>query len=444
MKKKIANWGNYPVVISEEQSFTLEEEARASLEGMDSVIGRGNGRCYGDASLGDTTFGTLKFDKVLSFDRGQGIFTCESGITLDQILKIIVPSGWFLPVTPGTKFITVGGAVASDVHGKNHHVDGAFSNHVVSMDILVASGKVLTCSGSLLPDLFEATCGGMGLTGLILRVSFRLKKIESSYIRQKQIKATNLDHVLSLFEQYRHYTYSVAWIDCLKKGNHFGRSILILGEHATRSELSPSQTRDPLKLPRQTQFVFPFTMPSFVLNPITVKAFNFLVYNKNFMPEMDSVVSYEPFFYPLDSFLHWNRAYGKAGFVQYQFVLPFESKTALIEIMTKISDQGMGSFLTVLKTFGPQQSIISFPMEGYTLAMDFPVRRGLFAFLDQLDRIVLEHGGRIYLSKDARMSPEVFWNSYRDADRFMEIVRRYNPEYKFRSMQSDRLLLTKI
>jgi decaprenylphospho-beta-D-ribofuranose 2-oxidase len=443
MKKKIANWGNYPVIVSEELSFTLDEEVQASLKEVSSVIGRGNGRCYGDASLSDITYSTLKYDKVLGFDREQGIFTCQSGVTLDQILQIIVPAGWFLPVTPGTKFITVGGAVASDIHGKNHHVDGSFSNHIVSMDILVADGTTLTCSPAVLPDLFEATCGGMGLTGLILRISFKLKKIESSYIRQKQIKASNLDHVISLFEQYRHYTYSVAWIDCLKKGLHFGRSILMLGEHAVAGELSPARRSNPLALPKQRQVSLPVMLPSFMLNNVTVRAFNLLFYQKNYKQEIDSIVSYDPFFYPLDSVLHWNRAYGRNGFIQYQFVLPFESKKGLAEILTRITDHGLGSFLSVLKVFGPQQSIISFPMAGYTLALDFPVRRGLFAFLDQLDKMVLDYGGRIYLSKDARMSPEIFWNCYRDADRFMEIIRKYNPHFTFRSAQSDRLLLTK-
>lgn len=430
-------------MICDEKTFSQDEQIRAEVLQSGSTIARGNGRCYGDASLADTVFSTLKFDKVLAFDTGTGLFTCEAGITLDQILDIVVPKGWFLPVSPGTKFITVGGAVASDVHGKNHHVDGSFSNHVASIDILVADGRVISCSPSVHPDLFEATCGGMGLTGLILRLSFRLKKIETSYIRQKQIRAANLDEVIQLFGQYKHYTYSVAWIDCLIKGKDFGRSILLLGEHALPEELSAKRKSNPLALPRKMQIAFPINLPSFVLNPFTVRTFNFLYYRKNYRKEMDSIVSYEPFFYPLDAILHWNRCYGKNGFVQYQFVLPMESKKGLVEILTRISDKGLGSFLTVLKTFGHQKSIISFPMEGYTLALDFPVRKGLFEFLDELDRIVLNYGGRVYLSKDARMSPEVFWNSYKDADRFMETVRKYNPEFKFRSVLSDRLLLTR-
>ncbi|HYC28791.1 MAG TPA: FAD-binding oxidoreductase, partial [Chitinophagaceae bacterium] len=386
---------------------------------------------------------TLKYDKILSFDTVNGIIECQSGITLDQVLEVIVPKGWFLPVTPGTKFITVGGAVASDVHGKNHHVDGCFSHHVLEMDVVVGNGEMITCSPSRYTDLFEATCGGMGLTGVITRVKFDLKRIETSYIRQKQVKAKNLDEILRLFDEYKHYTYSVAWIDCLKKGKGFGRSILILGEHATIDELNEKQKQDPLKLPKKKQITFPFNLPWWILNTFTVKAFNFLYYNKKTRREINNVVSYEPFFYPLDAILHWNRGYGKKGFVQYQFVLPLEAKDGLVEIMNRISNAGMGSFLAVLKVFGKQDSLISFPKEGYTLALDFPVRKGLMEFLDELDEVVLKHGGRLYMSKDARMKPEVLEAGYPTLQQFKNIVNKYNPNQKLRSVQSDRLMLTK-
>lgn len=442
MKEKIANWGNYPVVESDVRSFSFAEQLNEVLLNNDEVIARGNGRCYGDASLAKNTISTLKYDKILSFDIEKGIFECQSGLTLDKILEVIVPKGWFLPVTPGTKFITVGGAVASDVHGKNHHVDGSFSAHVIDMDILLGDGNVLTCSSAVNSDLFRATCGGMGLTGIITRVKFGLKKIETSYIKQKQIKARNLEEVIQLFEDYKHYTYSVAWIDCLKKGKSFGRSILILGEHAKLEELPAKKKKDPLTLPNKKQINFPFTLPSFVLNQFSVKTFNFLFYGKNFKREINNVVSYEPFFYPLDAVLHWNRMYGKPGFVQYQFVLPLESKQGLVEILKRISDRNMGSFLTVLKVFGEQDDLISFPKKGYTLALDFPVRKGLFEFLDELDEIVLNYGGRIYLSKDARMKPEIFWRSYPNVKTFMEIVKKYNPNNKINSLQALRLNLT--
>jgi len=442
MKQKIANWGNYPVVDSEVRSFSFNDQLEKLVQQTDHLIPRGNGRCYGDASLADKTISTLRYNKILSFDTTNGIFECQSGLTLDKILTVIVPKGWFLPVTPGTKFITVGGAVGSDVHGKNHHGEGSFSNHILEMDVMVADGSVITCSSDHHRDLYDATCGGMGLTGMITRVKFTLKKIESSFVKQKQVKAKNLDELVKLFEEYKDYTYSMAWIDCLTRGESFGRGILIVGEHAQVQDLNDNQRKDPLRLPRKAAITFPFNLPSWALNTFTVKAFNFLYYGKNFKREINNVVSYEPFFYPLDSILHWNRGYGKKGFVQYQFVLPLSAKQGLIEILKRISDKGLGSFLAVLKVFGRQDSMISFPDEGYTLALDFPVRKGLFTFLDELDEIVLQYGGRLYMSKDARMKPEVLFRGYPRLEEFKSIIRKYNPSYKFSSIQSERLLLT--
>lgn len=442
MEKRLANWGNYPAISCDESTFSQEEQVQDFISTHSSVIARGNGRCYGDASLAQHSVSTLKYDKVLAFDTTNGIFECQSGITLDQILDIIVPQGWFLPVTPGTKFITVGGAVASDVHGKNHHVDGSFSGHIINMDIITGNKDTITCSANDHSDLFWATCGGMGLTGIITRVKFSLKKISTAYIRQKQIKARNLEDLIRLFEEYKDYTYSMAWIDCLQKGDAFGRGILIVGEHATPEELNEQQRKAPLQLAAKRKLSVPFNLPSFALNTLTVKAFNWLYYLKNTKREINNVIPYEPFFYPLDAILHWNRGYGKAGFVQYQFVLPLEKKEGLVAILQKISDAGLGSFLAVLKVFGKQDSLISFPMEGYTLALDFPVRKGLFEFLDKLDEIVLQYGGRLYLSKDARMKQEVFWKSYPNAQKFADIIKTYNGAKLFRSVQSDRLLLT--
>jgi FAD/FMN-containing dehydrogenase len=440
--KRIANWGNYPVIEADERYFTFTDQLRNKVQSPGTFIARGNGRCYGDASLASQTICTIKYNNVLSFDRSAGVFECESGITLDQVLEIIVPAGWFLPVTPGTKFITVGGAVASDVHGKNHHVEGSFSNHIIEMDIMAADGKIITVSPTHHAQLFEATCGGMGLTGVITRVAFHLKKIETSYIRQKQIKAGNLQELIHLFEKYQHYTYSMAWIDCLQKGDAFGRGILIVGEHATVNELTPDRQLNPLKLPAKTRITFPFNLPPWVLNTFTVKVFNALYYAKNLKKEQNSIVPYEPFFYPLDAILHWNRGYGKPGFVQYQFVLPLHAKEGLIDILQRISEKGLGSFLAVLKVFGKQESMISFPVEGYTLALDFPVREGLFEFLDELDQVVLAHGGRLYLSKDARMKPAVLQSGYPRLQEFKAVLEQYNPQRKFRSLQSDRLQLS--
>jgi decaprenylphospho-beta-D-ribofuranose 2-oxidase len=437
MKKSIANWNNYPVVEASEVSFDFERDLDIKLP--HSSIPHGNGRCYSDGSLYTEVVSTLRFDKVLAFDEHAGVVTCQSGVLLSDLLQIIVARGWFLPVTPGTKFITVGGAVASDVHGKNHHVDGSFSNHVTSMTVLTGTGETITCNKSVNSDLFRATCGGMGLTGVILQVSFRLKRIQTACIRQKQIKAVNLDEVMELFDRHAASTYTVAWIDCLKNGKQFGRSILMLGEHANTDEV---QQEPKLQPKEKALLTVPFYFPSFVLNEYSVKTFNALYYVKNYKREIDNVVHYDGFFYPLDSIMAWNRIYGKKGFVQYQFVLPLEaSKDGLKNILQRIDKVGMGSFLAVLKLFGEQDGLISFPMRGYTLALDFPVRKGLFEFLDELDEVVVDYGGRIYLSKDARMKKEIFWKTYPQASEFQAILRRYDPENRFTSHLSQRLML---
>ncbi|MBT1702586.1 FAD-binding oxidoreductase [Chryseosolibacter indicus] len=439
MKKLVTNWNNYPVVEADEITFEYGGELTYKLNGH-PTIAHGNGRCYGDASLSESVISTLRFNKILSFDLNEGVVICQSGVLLSELLQIIVPHGWFLPVTPGTKFITIGGAVASDIHGKNHHVDGSFSRHMQWMNVLTGTGQTLTASRHENEDLFWATCGGMGLTGVILEVCFQLKKINTSYIRQKQIKAENLDEVMVLFAEHSDYTYSVAWIDCLKSGDQFGRSILMLGEHATAEELGTKKEK--LSPKEKAILSVPFHFPSFVLNELSVKAFNAMYYAKNYRKIMDSIVHYDGFFYPLDSIMNWNRIYGRKGFVQYQFVLPLkESKEGLKNIIKRISKMGMGSFLAVLKLFGEQDDLISFPMEGYTLALDFPMRPGLAEFLDDLDEVVADYGGRIYLSKDARMKKEVFWDTYANAPQFKEILKKYDPDNRFVSELSKRLKL---
>ncbi|WP_017732432.1 FAD-binding oxidoreductase [Nafulsella turpanensis] len=441
MKKKITNWSNYPVVEANLLPFRYEDELRQLLNSQqEPLITRGNGRCYGDAALGPNILSSLPFNHILSFNEQQGIIHCEAGVMLDELLELIVPKGWFLPVTPGTSFITVGGAVASDVHGKNHHKDGSFSNHIVELELMNGVGEKVRCSREEKADLFAATCGGMGLTGVITKVKFRLKKVESSFINQRSVKAKNIDEIFGLFEQNEGYTYSVAWIDCLQKGKDLGRSVLMLGEHAKREELPNRQQMHPLKVPASKKVSIPFNFPSFTLNPLSVQAFNFAYYNKMLGNEKKDIVSYDPFFYPLDSVLHWNRMYGKKGFVQYQFVLPLEqSRQGLIEILEKINSRKMGSFLAVLKLFGEQESLISFPMRGYTLALDFPIVNGLFEFLDELDDVVMKYGGRIYLTKDARMKPEAFWKGYPNAQKWVDILKKYNPDQKFNSLLAQRL-----
>lgn len=440
MKAKIANWGNYPWIDAEITAPGNEEAMFHVLEKHQKLIPRGLGRCYGDSALQHTILSTLKFNHFLAFDEQNGILHCQAGVSFDEILKIFVPKGWFLPVTPGTKFVTCGGALASDVHGKNHHKEGTFSDHVLFFHLILPNGQKLRCSREENLNLFQLTCGGMGLTGIITDVCFKLKKIETAYIRQENIKAANLDEVIRLFEESAHWTYSMAWIDCLSKGENFGRSIMMRGENAKLDELSEKQKKQPLKVHNDGKLNVPFYFPSFVLNSFSVKAFNFLYYHKQRPKEIKNIVHYDSFYYPLDAIHHWNRIYGKKGFTQYQFVIPREKgREGLIELIGHIGKKNMGSFLTVLKLFGKQdENYIRFPMEGWTLAMDFKIHPSLWKFLDEMDEIVLKYGGRVYLTKDVRMKPEFLRQTYSQAASFIEQVRALNP-HVISSLQSERL-----
>ena len=406
--KKVTNWGNYPVVEREIRSEASIERIKDFVINNPEVITRGNGRCYGDASLGDVIFSTEKLNKFISFDPENGIMECESGVLLSEILDIIVPRGFFLYVTPGTKFITIGGAIASDVHGKNHHTEGCFSECLLDFSVMNENGDVILCSREENSALFWATMGGMGLTGIILSARFKLKKIETSYMRQESIKAENLDDIFRLFEESAKWTYTVAWIDCLRKGRSRGRSILLRGEHASVTELPQSLSKKTIQVKNKQLLSMPFFFPGFALNTLSVQLFNMLYYFKQLRKTVKSFVSYESFFYPLDIIGYWNRIYGKKGFIQYQMVIPKEKgKEGMEKILETISSSGQGSFLAVLKLFGKNNPLTynSFPFEGYTLALDFKVTRQLKPLIDKLDDIVEEYGGRIYLSKDS-MSKE--------------------------------------
>ncbi|MAT40343.1 MAG: FAD-linked oxidase [Ectothiorhodospiraceae bacterium] len=438
---KVANWGNYPVVDAEVRNFRNVDELREILENGSSLIARGLGRCYGDSSLNETIISTSKWKRILDFDRQTGKVKCEAGVSLDDILKVFVPRGWFPAVTPGTKFVTIGGAIASDVHGKSHHVTGSFSNYVDDITIMLSDGRILTCSKELNADLFWSTCGGMGLTGVILEATISLIPIETSYIIQEVVKTKNIGEIMTLFEESEAWTYSMAWIDCLATGESLGRSVMMRGEHAKHEDLLSDRSRkQPLTLHKESSLNVPFNFPSFTLNGLSMKAFNTLYYAKAPAQYKKSIVHYDPFFYPLDAVHNWNRIYGKRGFVQYQFVLPKEnSREGLPAILRKISEHGKGSFLAVLKLFGPQETVISFPMEGYALALDFPITKNLFPFLDSLDEMVQYYGGRIYLTKDARMSAETFRNGYPHLGMFEKSRTKFDREQKFESLQSKRL-----
>ena len=402
--QKVSNWGNFPIVEKEMKSEDSLQKIKDFVRNNNEIIARGNGRCYGDASLSENIFSTKRLNKLISFDRLNGIFECESGVLLSEVLEVIVPQGYFLYVTPGTKFISVGGAIASDIHGKNHHAEGCFSEYVQEFSLLNEKSEVLICSKTENSEKFWATIGGMGLTGIILSAKFKLKNIETAYIRQESIKAENLDEIFKLFEESETWTYNVAWIDCLQKGKNLGRSIMMRGEHAFQHQIPGKIKENPLRLKQKPKPTIPFYFPDFVLNNITVKLFNLLYFNKQRQKQVNEFVDYETFFYPLDVINDWNKIYGKSGFIQYQMVIPKEKgKEGMKKILETISTSGNGSFLAVLKLFGKNnpEAYNSFPFEGYTLALDFKVNKKLNNLVEKLDQIVEEYGGRIYLTKDS-------------------------------------------
>lgn len=428
MKQKITNWGNFPVVEKEMKSEDSLQKIKDFVLSHKEVIARGNGRCYGDASLGENIFSTKRLNKFIGFDKIEGVLECEAGVLLSDILEISVPQGYFLNVTPGTKFVSVGGAIASDVHGKNHHSEGCFSEYVLEFKLMKENAEVITCSREENTEDFWATVGGMGLIGIILSAKIKLKNIETAYIRQESIKADNLDEIFQLFEESEGWLYNVAWIDCLQKGENIGRSILMRGYHALREELPPKLHKNPLKNPRKIMPTIPFYFPSWVLNSFTIKIFNWLYYNKQTKKSVEGFVHYEPFFYPLDVINEWNKIYGKKGFIQYQMVIPKEKgKEGMRKILETIADSGNGSFLAVLKLFGKNnpKAYNSFPMEGYTLALDFKVNDKLKYLVEELDKIVEEFGGRIYLTKDSMSNPKLT-NYLRNVDspKFVSLQRK--------------------
>jgi FAD/FMN-containing dehydrogenase len=408
-----------------------------------SVLARGLGRSYGDASLNDQGATVLleRLDRMLAFDPASGLLRCEAGVSFHDIVATFLPRGWFVPVTPGTRFVTLGGAVACDVHGKNHHCDGSLGRHLRSLDLVLASGQIVRCSPHEQPDLFYATLGGMGLTGLVVEVEMQLMPVRTNIIRRRIVPARDLDHLLEQMDVYdRQYRYSVAWIDCLAQGGRPGRGILILGDHALPDDLPPVARHHPLAFSPGRARAVPCEAPDFLLNNLTVKAFNELYYQLNRRRAGESLASLREFFWPLDSLLHWNRLYGRRGFLQYQMVVPPQGgPQALAAVLELCARRGWGSFLAVLKRFGPGLGWLSFPMPGYTLTMDFPVRPGLFELLSEIDRLVLEAGGRVYLGKDARLAPEHFRAMYPDLPRWLEVKRRVDPGSRFSSLLSRRL-----
>jgi decaprenylphospho-beta-D-ribofuranose 2-oxidase len=441
LRTSLSGWGRYPV-----QSCELERPERyADLRPNAAyLIARGQGRSYGDAALNENgrVLLTERVNRLLELDVVQGILRAEAGVTLAEILDVIVPQGWFLPVTPGTKFVSLGGCVAADVHGKNHHHDGSFGDQVLALEMILADGSRRTCSPSENAELFWATVGGMGLTVIIGEVAIKLIPIHSAYMRVRHHAADNLEQLFGLMrdaaiDDY----YTVAWIDSMATGKNLGRGVAMCGHHATKDEL-PADCALPLATKRERGRAIPFDFPAFALNRLSIAAFNALYYRHEGDRREPFLSRLDPYFYPLDAIADWNRMYGKRGFVQYQCVIPdVAAYEGIRQLLQQLSDSRRPSFLAVLKRLGAQgRGLLSFPMAGYTLALDLPIRdEGLFTLLNKLDQIVLQHGGRVYLAKDARLSAESFLAMYPRYAEWLKIKNEIDPENRFSSSLSRRL-----
>lgn len=425
----ISGWGNYPVL----QSQVYRPESLARLQDVvrraTHILPFGSRLSYGDAPLASVTIDMRMFDKILAFDKTNGIVTVEAGVTFGDLLDFLVLQGWFIPVVPGTKHLTVGGAVASNVHGKNHHRVGSFGNFVRSLDIVTANGTLVSCSLRKNKDLFTATVGGMGLTCVICAVTLRLKKISSVYMDVMTEKCSDLVTVFRALEKLdATHEYTVCWIDGYSRR---GRGVVIAGNHL--------EGNNGLFVRKKSQFCVPFTVSSVVTHPVSVNLFTFLYYT--FSRTGRRVGHYDPFFFPLDRLRDWNRLYGKHGFTQYQCVFPVaEAEGGVTDVLAVLRDHGMGSYLTVLKRFGPDDGLVSFPMEGYTLAVDFPVNEKTDAVVYCLDAIVLRRKGRVYLAKDAFSQKEVFVHGYPRFREWKKIKKKWDPKNKFVSLQAQRLI----
>lgn len=399
------SWGRYPSTEAMAVRI-LDRDLRTLPDGGGTLLPFGNGRSYGDVALNDrgTLLLTRGLDRFIAFDHVTGVLACEAGVLLDEILALVVPLGWFLPVTPGTRFVTVGGAIANDIHGKSHHRHGSFGNHVRKLTLLRSDRGPLECSRESEAELFRATIGGLGLTGLILRAELALVRIAGPYLSTETRRFVGLDEFVALSrESSKDWEYTVAWVDCLATGRRSGRGVFFRARH---SEEAPARA-----LPKRRSYRVPFAPPFSLINQVTLRAFNEVYFRAAPSQTKRALVHYLPFFYPLDELQDWNVLYGPRGFLQHQCVIPYERIDALREVFRAIAREGQGSFLAVLKVLGgvPPSGLMSFSRPGITLALDFPIQGPkTFSFLDRLDDIVVEAGGAVNPSKDARMSPRTF------------------------------------
>jgi FAD/FMN-containing dehydrogenase len=421
--KRYESWGRYPPAKhAKVVALKGREDTPPLNEYAPSVLPFGQGRSYGDTCLnnGGVLLDTAALAGVIDFDKELGILRCEAGTTLADILALIVPHNWFLPVTPGTKQVSLGGAIAHDIHGKNHHRAGTFGRYVKRFELLRSSGERLICSPQDNAELFAATIAGMGLTGLMTWAEFELKRIPGPAIAVERIPFANLDEFLALtIASDRDYEYTVAWLDCGFRRGHFGRGVLLCGNSA---EAAPTE-RHELTRPRTHRL--PFTVPDFFLNRPTIRAMNSLYYQLQTRQPKKELIDFEPFFYPLDAISNWNQIYGSSGFLQYQCVVPYAEHEAVQEIFRRIARSGLAAVLAVLKVFGELTSpgMLSFPRAGITLAIDFPFRgRDTLKLLDDLDDVTRVARGSVYPAKDARMSAAAFQDYFPQWESFARFV----------------------
>ncbi|HZH09053.1 MAG TPA: FAD-binding oxidoreductase [Microvirga sp.] len=440
---ELSGWGRYPRHLSEVLNPASPTAVPALMTAHDGLVARGNGRAYGDAAIGErATMITRGLDRIRAFDPATGRIRAEAGLLLADLLDVMVPRGFFPPVVPGTKFVTIGGMIASDIHGKNHHKDGSFGDHVESLTLALPSGEVVTSSREENAELFSATTGGMGLTGTIIDATFRLRPVQTGWMRQTTSVASNLEEALKALQASHDATYSVAWIDCLARGGSMGRSLIFAAEHATTQDLDAlSPGKEPFPSSKVGRLSVPLDLPSLTLNRFSVAAFNELYFRSGSMKAgYPFLVHWNPYFFPLDGIGDWNRIYGRRGFLQYQCVIPTaRAGSALDSILDQVSRRGIASFLAVLKQMGPSRGDLSFPMEGFTLALDMPVSDAVLSLLNDLDRIVVEAGGRLYLAKDARQSAFTFEAGYPGLPRFRDLRRSIGAAGRISSRLSTRL-----
>jgi len=445
LRRPISGWGNHPVETCEVYRPEDADAIRALVDGAPcrDLTPRGLGRSYGDASLNASGAVVLseRLDRMLAFDPATGVLTCQAAVSLADILRHFLPRGFFFPVTPGTKNITVGGAIAADVHGKNHHKSGSMSAWLGRIRLLTGKGEILDCSRERDPEAFWATVGGMGLTGMILEADLRLKPVSTGFMQVDHERIPNVDRLLERMDQSDDdYDYAVAWVDSLASKASLGKSVLMRANHASVDALAPGLRGDPFRAKPRRELGVPFTLPDFTLNPLSMRIFNAGLYFRH--PTTRKIADCETYFYPLDSIRAWNRAYGKRGVVQYQCVIPeATARQGTIEILESLQASGVGSFLTVLKSLGPESGgMLSFPMRGKTLALDVPFTGpALLAAIRRLDEIVLAHGGRVYLAKDSCLSRDAFERMYPRRAEFLRAKSRLDPDGRFGSSLAHRL-----